>query len=183
MEKLMTITNSGPGQRSNTAGSATVDRDPAQVGRIARAINSRYFATMATVSPKGVPHVAGVIYCPVGTTLYIHTMRTSRKARNIASSGMAAIVIPIRKLPVGPPFSVQFQGDADLLDMDDPIILNLLKAKKLKRIAGHGALDEPDGVFVRVSPTRVVHSYGIGVSTIGLIKDPLHAGARSVELS
>ena len=106
---------------------------------------------MSTVSPQGVPHVAGVIYCPVGTTMYIHTMRTSRKARNIATSGRAAIVIPIRKLPMGPPFSVQFQADADLLEMTDPIVLDLLNDKKLKRITGHDALDEPDGVFVRVT--------------------------------
>ena len=124
-----------------------------------------------------------MIYSPVGTTLYIHTMRSSRKARNVESSGRAAVVIPIRKLPVGPPFSVQFQGHADLLEMNDPSILELIDKGKLKRVAGHGALEEPDGVFLRIIPGRVVHTYGIGVSTIGLIKDPLHAGARSVEMS
>lgn len=170
-------------ESSSTTRPAPVDHDPAQVARIVKAIKSRYFCMLSTVSPAGKPHAAGVIYNAVGTTLYVHTMRSSRKARNVAASGSAGVVIPVRKLPVGPPFTVQFQAHADLLDMDDPAIVDLLDAGRLKRISGHGALDEPDGCFLRISPRRVVHTYGIGVSTLGLIRDPLHAGQRSVALS
>ena len=58
----------------------------------------------------------------------------------------------------------------------------LLAAGHLSTVSGHGALDEPDGVFVRITPDRRVHTYGIGVSTLALARDPLHVGARTVEL-
>ena len=64
--------------------------------------------------------------------------------------------------------------------MDDPEITGLLERGLLKKTSGHGALDEPDGCFVRIEPLGRIHSYGIGVSTIDLVRDPLHAGARSV---
>lgn len=157
--------------------------DAAQIERIERAMKKKSFCTLATTSPKQRPHVAGVVFAAVGTTLYVHTMRGSRKARNIAANPHAAIVIPVRKMPVGPPFTIQYQASAGLIEMDDPEIVALLAAGKLDAIAGHGALDEPSGCFIRITPTGPLHTYGIGVPLMGVIKDPLHAGARSVRLA
>ena len=157
--------------------------DIEQIERVERAIAARSFAVLSTVSAAGFPHGAGVIYAPVGRTLFVHTMRSSRKARNIAADDRVAVVVPVRRLPVGPPFTVQFQGTAAVLDMDDPEIVAHLGAGRLRAIAGHGALDEPDGCFLRIRPTRTVHTYGIGVSALALARDPLHAGARSVDLT
>lgn len=171
-----TTTSSKPGPSGHDR------RDPAQLARVQKEISKSSFCTIGTVSTKGRPHVAGVIYEAIGTTLYIHTMRSSRKGRNIADNPNVAVVIPVRKLPVGPPFNVTFQGTAELLDMDHPDIVKLLNRGKLKKISGHGALKEPDGCFLRVRPTRTIHSYGIGTPLMGVIKDPLHNGARSVDL-
>ena len=156
--------------------------DAEQAERVRKAVLSRGFATLSTVSEAGFPHAAGVVYVPIGDDLYIHTMRSSRKARNVAANDRVGVVVPVRKLPVGPPFTVQFQGRAEVLAMDDPEVVAHVEAGRLKKITSHGELDEPDGCFLRIRPTGTVHSYGIGVSALAVAKDPLHAGARSVRL-
>ena len=154
--------------------------DPRQAERTWRAIDRRHFAVLSTVSPAGHPHAAGVSYCTVGERLYVNTHRDSRKARNIAADERVGVVIPVRRLPVGPPFNVQFQGTATLLAQDDPEITALLAADELRRIVSHGELDEPDGCFLRIEPTRRIHTYGIGVRIVAVARDPLHTGPRSI---
>ena len=100
-------------------------------------------------------------------------------SRAVSSGG---IVVPVRRIPVGPPFTLQFQARAEILSMTDPTIVALIDGGRLKRVIGHGALEEPDGCFLRISPLGPIHSYGIGVSTIEVARDPLHAGARVVDL-
>ncbi len=152
-----------------------------QKNLICKAINRASFATLATASPRGLPHVAGVVYEVVEGELWVHALRSSRKARSIAANGSAAVCIPYRRLPVGPPYTVHFQADAHVVDMDSPEARRLLAAGKLKRISGHGALDMPDGCFLRIRPQSTVHSFGPGAKVIDLIRDPLGSGARSVQ--
>ena len=54
--------------------------DPAWV---AARVAHRACCVLATASDHG-PHAAAVLYVAVGTNLYVNTMRSSRKARNIA---------------------------------------------------------------------------------------------------
>lgn len=153
-----------------------------QPERVAKAIDRRSFCTLATVSPTNRPHAAGVLYETIGTTLYAHTSRTSKKARNIAANPHVGVCIPIRRLPVGPPSSVQFQAEAEVLAMDDPHIVELLESGRLKSITGHGELDLPEGCFLRITPARRINTYGLGMSLRQLLRNPLHAGG-SVELA
>lgn len=147
--------------------------DPDQVRR---AIDKRSFATLATTSSAGRPHVAGVLYEATGDALYVSTLRTSRKARNIDANPNVALVVPIRRLPVGPPSTVQFQSTARLLDSDGSEISELVAAGELKGITGHGELELPDGCFVRIAlPSRLV-TYGLGLPLRTLISDPMSAG-------
>ncbi|HEX6425550.1 MAG TPA: pyridoxamine 5'-phosphate oxidase family protein [Acidimicrobiales bacterium] len=152
--------------------------DPAKV---ARAIARRSFCTLATTSPSGRPHAAGVLYALADGALYVSTLRTSRKARNIADNPRVGVVIPVRRLPVGPPSSVQFQAVAEILEVDDPGVRRLADAGRLKAITGHGELDLPDGCVVRITPPRRVLTYGLGMPLRRLVRDPLDA-AGAVEL-
>lgn len=157
--------------------------DLEQASRIRKAIRSRGFATLSTVSDAGFPHAAGVLYTPIGDELWVHTDRTSRKARNVEADDRVAVVIPIRRLPVGPPFTVHFQGRADVVAMTDPEVLRHVESGALKALTGHGELDMPDGCFLRIRPGGVIHSYGIGVSAVAVARDPLNNGPRSVRLA
>ena len=150
--------------------------------RIANLIARRSFCTLATISPSNHPHVAGVLYVCVGNVLFVSTRRTSRKARNIARSSRAFVCIPVRRLPVGPPASVQFAATAEVLDVHHPDIVGLLDGGGLKSITSHGELDLPDGCFLRITPTGSVHTYGLGLPLRKLMRDPLHADGR-VELA
>ncbi|HEX6416913.1 MAG TPA: pyridoxamine 5'-phosphate oxidase family protein [Acidimicrobiales bacterium] len=152
--------------------------DPAKV---ARAIAKRSFCTLATTSPSGRPHAAGILYAVADGALYVSTLRTSRKARNIAENPRVGVVIPVRRLPVGPPSSVQFQAVAEILGVDDPGVRRLAGAGRLKAITGHGELELPDGCVVRITPPRRVLTYGLGMSLRRLVRDPLDA-AGAVEL-
>jgi hypothetical protein len=151
--------------------------------QVARTIAKRSFCMLATASRSGRPHVAGVLYQAIGTTLYVNMSRDSRKARNIADNPYVAVSIPIRRLPLGgPPSTVQFQGRAELLGFDDPDIVRLVGAGELKNITSHGELDYADGCIVRITPLRRLTTYGLGMSLLRLIRDPLHAGG-SVDLA
>jgi general stress protein 26 len=149
---------------------------------VQRAINRGSFCTLATSSQANRPHVVGVLYAAVDGLLYVSTLRTSVKARNIRANPRVAVCIPVRRFPVGPPFHVALQGQAEVRSRHDPRIVGLLDAKRLKSITSHGELDDPDSRFLIVTPGRRVATYGLGVPLRQLLRDPLRA-SRSVELS
>ena len=149
---------------------------------VRRAIARRSFCTLATASAANRPHVVGVLYAAVGDELFVSTLETSVKVRNVRENERVAVCIPVRRYPVGPPFSVQFQGRAKVRPVEDPDIARLLDAGSLKRITSHGELDDPAACFLRVTPRGRVATYGLGVPLRTLLRDPIHA-SRSVEMS
>jgi uncharacterized protein YhbP (UPF0306 family) len=149
--------------------------DPAKVRR---AIERRSVATLATVSGKGRPHAATVLYQCVDDALFVSTHRDSRKARNVAANRAAAMTIAVRRLPIGPPASIQFQSSAAVLTNDDPEIVRLAAAGRLDRITAHGEMDIDGGCFLRLAlPARVV-SYALGMSLWRVIRNPLDAAGE-----
>ena len=145
--------------------------DPAWV---AARVAHRACCVLATASDHG-PHAAAVLYVAVGTNLYVNTMRSSRKARNIALNSAVSVCIPVRRLPVGPPSTIQFAARATLLTPDDPEIVSCVRAGTLKRITAHGELTLEGSCFVRISPIHRFNTYGLGMPLLRLIADPLHA--------
>ena len=149
--------------------------DPAT---IRRAIERRSVATLATVSATGRPHAATVLYQCVDDALFVSTHRDSRKARNIADHGVAAVTIAVRRLPIGPPASIQFQCSAAVLANDDPEIIRLAAAGRLDRITGHGELNLDGACFLRLAlPTRVI-TYALGMSLWRVVRNPLDAAGE-----
>lgn len=147
----------------------------------------RTYATLATTSPAGRPHAAGVAYAAVAgpdgvPELYVSTDLDSRKARNVAANPHVGVVVAVRRLPVGPPATVQFQGTAEILDLDDPGLRALAATGALKAVTGHGELERAGACFLRIRPGRRLHTFGLGMSLIALLRDPLNA-AGSVELA
>lgn len=146
---------------------------------VLRALARRSYAVLATVSPAGRPHAAGVAYVTVGSTLYLSTERGSRKGRNLEANPHVGVTVPVRRLPLGPPATIHFQGRAEVLDVDDPEVLTLVESGDLKGITSHGELDLPDGCFVRITPARTVHTYALGMSLWAVVRDPLALAGRT----
>lgn len=148
---------------------------------VRRALARRSFCTLATVSPAGFPHVVGIMYQHVDGALYMSTSDGSRKVRNIRANPRVAVCVPVRRWPAGPPFSVQFQATAEVLDRTDPAIVPLLEARRLRRITAFGVMDDPRTLFVKVTPNDTAFTYGLGVSLWSLMRDPVNAD-REVRL-
>lgn len=138
-------------------------------------IAKRSFATVASTSPEGWPHAAGILYALSGDALYVSTLRSSRKARNILANPKVAVSVPVRRAPMGPPSNISFQTTARVLDLDDPELQAAAATGDLKAITGHGELELPGGVFLRIALPRKVITYGLGMSLLSLIRDPMHA--------
>jgi hypothetical protein len=156
--------------------------DPARQLEIARrAMARRSFCILATSSAANRPHAVGLLYAAVDLDVYLLIGEDTVKARNIRENPRVAVCIPVRTFPAGPPMAVQFQGTAELLTKDDPGIASLLRAGRLKKIAGYGAADKPGSVFVRIRPHRRISTYGLGVPLLKLLRD-VTLGARSVEV-
>src|SRR2546422_5756344 len=94
--------------------------------KLKRIIAKRHFCTLATASAAGAPHIVGVTYQYVDGNLYFATGLDTKKARNIRQNPRVAVHVPVRQYPMGPPWSVQFQGTASVIDRDDPEIVSLL---------------------------------------------------------
>ncbi|MEV0587115.1 pyridoxamine 5'-phosphate oxidase family protein [Nonomuraea sp. NPDC050310] len=149
---------------------------------VRRTIAKQTFCTIATSSAANRPHVAGMLYAHAGGKLYMATLESTVKARNIRENGHVAICVPSRRIPFGPPYTLQFQGTAELLPAKDPHIQDLLAAGSLKAITSLGEADMPGICFIVVTPGRRVATYGLGVSLMTWIRSPLEA-ASSVELT
>lgn len=160
---------------------ATTQVSPATERAVRRVISKRTFCTIASTSAEGHSHSAGVVYGFADGTLWVHTLRTSRKARNVVAGGRVGVCIPFRRLPIGPPFTIHFQATAELVAMDDPTVVALIESGALKGITAHGELEMPDGCFIRIDPVGRIHSFGPGARIIDLVRDPLNAGGHSFE--
>lgn len=152
-----------------------------QRGIAHKTIARRSFCTLATASAANVPHVVGVRYAVVDGALYVTMFDDSVKVRNIRQNPRVAVCIPARKIPMFPPFAVQFQGRAELLARDNAEIVRLFEAGAFKRIISKADFENPQTCFARVVPGRRVSTYGLGVSLLQIVRDPTSA-IRSVEL-
>jgi hypothetical protein len=154
---------------------SSIDPRPAAVRE---ALATNWFCTLATTSPQQRPHVAGVLYALVGRDLYVHTDRSSRKARNIVSNPNVAVCVPVAAAPGAPPNTISLQATAALLELDEPQVAPLIAHGSLAAITSHGELDRPDTCFARITPGRHAAVYGVGVSEHEMAADPLSAFGR-----
>jgi general stress protein 26 len=154
--------------------------------RLRRAVDKAFvkksFMTLATSSSADRSHAAAVLYVAIDGVLYIGTNMNSRKARNIESNANVGVCIPVRRLPIGPPATIMFQGTAEALDRDDHAFRSLLDSGRLKPLTAHGELDDPDNWFIRITPTGKVHTFGLGVPLLTFVRHPLET-MGTVQLS
>jgi hypothetical protein len=144
------------------------------------AINANSYCTLAT-SSNNRPHAVGILYEVAGRDIYMCAFDDSKKARNVAENPHVAVAIPVVEHVEAPPFSIQFQGRGEILSREHPEVVRLLNEGSLQTVAGHGVLEDPRSVFIRITPGKHANVYGVGIPLEELMANPA-AAIRSVEL-
>ncbi len=107
-------------------------------------------AHVATASADGAPHVAVVAPVLEGGELWIFTLRSSRKARNLAAN-------PRISLMWRPRAEIYLTASAELVDSaDDKARLWARPDLPFDPAGFFGTPDNPDFVLVRVTPRRAM---------------------------
>lgn len=108
------------------------------------------FASLATSSPGGDPHVAVVMPYVEGDTVWIFTNASSGKAKRISSNGRVALMWR-------PGAEAYLYGDAELVsDLTEKQRLWARPDLPFDPAMFFGSADNADHVLVRVTPTRAV---------------------------
>jgi len=145
---------------------------------LTRLIAKHNFCILATQGLEG-PHVAGVGYFANGLDLYIATSASTAKARNVQRDPRVAVHIPV-PWPVipAPPKSIQFQGNARILPIDDenanaaldrgPFIMHRVFRRLLMNVdtAAWG-----ESVWIHVHPRKRIETFMIGVPSTTIFRD------------
>ena len=139
---------------------------------IEKQLRKKTFGILTTVTPQGRPHSVGVVYAvaPLGQPccLYLITRPVLKKARNIRDNPNVSLVVPFphylfRSIP---PRCIQFQGKAELLPIDDPIVIKAFQSSiVLKRSMEH-SLRLGESVFIRIVPDKKIFCFGIGANIL-----------------
>ena len=131
-----------------------------------RAVEREIFAVLATVSSRGQPRTAGIVYAVKDRMLYIATGLSSYKARNVQRNPHVSLTVTVdKRIPFMPwikipPATITFQDLARLRPADTvgadirKLLLRGLKAGK-ESLADLG--------FIEITPVGEFVTYGIGV--------------------
>ena len=140
---------------------------------VEKQLRKKNFGILSTVTPEGRPHSVGVIYAmaPPGSPfcLYLITRPILKKARNIRNNPNISFVVPFphylfRSIPSR---CIQFQGNAELLPIDDdPVVVKAFQSSiVLKRSMEH-SLSLSESVFIRIVPDKKIFCFGIGTNLL-----------------
>lgn len=147
---------------------------------VKKVLKSKNFLVLGTASESGRPHSSGVLYELVGDTIYIHTTRSSRKFKNVSENPHVAVTVPYRRIPVGPPSTIQFQGWATVMREQSAGVHQLIAQGHFQTLLSKGAENVPDGVFLRIGLPRVIHTFGVEGSLWKWATKPLETGSKVV---
>ncbi len=146
---------------------------PPSFAYVEEQLRKRTYGIISTVTPEGRSHSTGIVYgvSPPEQqfSLYLITLASYRKTKNIRNNPNVSFVIPFPHSLLGfiPPSSAQFQGRAEILPFDNHVGIQAFQTKRVLRITleharkGH---ESGERVFIRVVPDEKVHCFGLGVS-------------------
>jgi hypothetical protein len=139
---------------------------------VEKQLRKKNFGILTTVTPEGRPHSVGVVYAmaPPGSPfcLYLITRPVLKKARNIHDNPNISFLVPFphylfRSIP---PSCIQFQGNAELLPIADPAIVEAFQRSiVLKRSMEH-SLRLGESIFIRIVPDKKIFCFGIGANLL-----------------
>jgi hypothetical protein len=133
-------------------------------------LRTKTYGILGTNAPDGRPHSVGVVYAmpPAGMPfcLYLITRPVLKKARNIQTNPNVSFVVPFphylfRMLP---PASIQFQGKAEFIPIDDRVAIEAFQRSIVLRRSLEHSLNLGQSTFIRIIPDSKIFSFGIDAS-------------------
>jgi general stress protein 26 len=150
-------------------------------------LRKKTFGVLGTINPDGSLQSTGILYAvsPPGAAfrLYLLTVRSYLKARNIARNPQISFLVPYphRLLHFVPASCISFSGTAEIAPRDDPEGRAAFAVNRILRMNLAEADATPDMILLRVRPKRSMHCYGIGMGVVQIARNPAEAGC-SVEV-
>lgn len=124
-------------------------------------------ARIATASlPAGRPHVVPVWYLWDGSAVWIHSMGSSRKVRNVRSNPYCSVVIDAADSGVDF-WAVLIEGDAELVPAPAEQVHEMATRIYSRYVGPDGALEatpqswihDPDSLLIKIVPQRIMSWY------------------------
>ncbi len=140
-------------------------------------IRQKTFGVLSTVSPKGRPHSTGILYgvSPPESkfALYAVTSKSYVKVRNIRSNPFISFLIPFPHYYIrfAPSLSVYFQGEAELVPLENPEPNEVFRKDRFLRRMLEGALQsewQDSMTFIKIKPSKKIICYGLGINILKL---------------
>ena len=151
-------------------------------GFIEAQLRRKTFGVLSTISRDGSSQTTGILYAvsPPGAAfrLYLITVRSYLKARNIARNPQISFLVPYPHalLPFVPASCISFSATAEILPPDDLEGREAFTANRILRMNLAEANAMADGIFLRIRPKRSVHCYGIGFGLMTIARNPAVCG-------
>jgi general stress protein 26 len=151
-------------------------------------IRKHNYGILSTITKEGMPHSTGIMYAvsvkeDIPFSLYFVVDKKTKKARNIEANPNVAFVIPVPHRFLGfvlPPNLIQFKGTATIVTLDEKIKSAFSKSIALREVLKSSSPSDTD--FIKMVPSSPIHTYGIGLSSLSLIRN-FEGASSKVEIA
>jgi nitroimidazol reductase NimA-like FMN-containing flavoprotein (pyridoxamine 5'-phosphate oxidase superfamily) len=121
-------------------------------------LGGRYIASLATLNPDGSSHLAAIWYVYEEGVFYFPTSQRSRKAKNVALSARASVMVDSRASEsirgVAAAGAASVISGSEALGLNRLIHLRYLTEEGLRTSRVGRAVSEGDDVTIRLEPER-----------------------------
>ncbi len=147
-------------------------------------LRKKSFGVISVIDTKNRPHSTGIIYAipprPHLFEFYVLTGANYMKTKYIKENPNVAFVItfPHYWIRFAPASVVHFQGKAEILPFSDEVGQNAFKQSRITRMNLESDYEEEEMVFIRITPPKKLHIYGLGVSLMQMRGDHTNVGYK-----
>ncbi len=135
---------------------------PEQKTKIDQFLNRRLIGRLATVSPKGQPHVVPVWYLWDGETIWVHSFSSTRKIDHLKHNPRCALTVDTESASDGM-MGVLIKGQAEIITspasrirtQGEKIYRRYLTEAELAESEPQGWLSSEEGLLLKIAPSSI----------------------------
>ncbi len=151
---------------------------------VEKQLRKKSFGVISVIDTKEKPHSTGVIYAipprPQRFSFYILTGADYKKTEYIRQNPNVSFIVtfPHYWLRFVPANVVHFQGTAEILPFSDAVAKEAFQQSRITRMNLNSDYEEDEMVFIRITPSRKLNVYGLGISIMEMRSNHTNAGYR-----